>query len=560
MVAFSIDTFPLVFMLRVLFAVLVLEAVSATTIECESGDIPANAYPIATMCALFDSTNIATISPISATDMLSCISQFAHAADDYGESMFDMFTSSPTSACALAILSFAESVATQRGDSALCGEAPAGTSAWELVVPDAISSQRFDCLFLLSTSVAPFFADNGFDFRNATINAPCPAVEFTTFEGSYSSMEVLRDCIVNEADYETFQACLDAEVTDSSSALYSFKTDYDALPCTRCYEQVFSKSKAVGYGTLFCTEESVYNQRCLIEQLADIGWYLDVFRVCSGGNLIAFSPESMCSDSDSLLNDALIPSTWVSLLDAEFIEEFGTFQWLEFAKVTGMQSFSQSSCRTCYEPFFNSISEMTRSAKMLELCGEGDDSIAVLTNSLTSSTYDDRIGACLDFLNEAGGPLAEFHKCARFPMVVATAETELPGCSDSDIVASADTLTVTDVVNCILAQEDTYTISDFLSSNALLNCADSLAGPSGITQGCVYCFSQAAVAIYDVLTGPAGFACTNPSSGVCQEALSMALTNFEDCSGMSLSGPSTKSAAASMSAAVAALGLLVTLL
>ena len=146
---------------------------------CLEADLPANAFEIATTCALLDTVNVNV--PLSVAGTLACVSQFAHGGGSYGEEMYDLFDSDSGSACAIAILAYESRVITNRSSFA-CGEISTETTPWTSdELPASLTSHA--CLLVLSSSLEYFNYVNNFDIRvDLVFGAACGSIPTSAFE------------------------------------------------------------------------------------------------------------------------------------------------------------------------------------------------------------------------------------------------------------------------------------------------------------------------------------------------------------------------------------------
>ena len=452
--------------------------------------LPANVFEIATVCGLFDLDNLPYFISVDQDTMSNCLSLF----DTISDETTDVFEGTDwiTVQC---ILGYVRSVIGLRVDSDLCGPAPSLDDVPWSSVNWQIADLELYCMQLLSKPIADFFAANTIDIRNV-LYTPCSGTEILQTEGAGSTLSHMHACILLSEVPATYLECVQAD-----SALYTALLS--PVACAPCYETLYSALIDADFGTTVCKNLDRY---CFGQIFSD----LENFRKCSG-HLLCLWSDDICVDSDEYLDELYAFSTWMSVDESE-----GIYDWAKFAWLNDSLIFASSNCRVCWENFLTGLARIS-------LRGE----YACAATPWSSE--------CVEILNEAGNPLSEFEKCAKFSMTITTRELPLCNTVDRQDIGEdfgSDSISVVPFVECVVDEVSAgeFSVEDFLGSSCFSNV---LLGPSVFTDlptNCGNCFEVLKIEIFQRLMGNQAH-CDNPYDSFCVEYLSPVLARFNECVG-----------------------------
>ena len=181
---------------------------ATTDSVCLLSDLPKNAYPIASMCALFD--GLYTGSSISSeyvevtiVNILGCIeTRFAYEdSDAYAYELHSLLSLESDSGCAFSILGYTRS-AFMSGVIGVsypnCGD-PGVAADWQLYVPVELLNEDVSCMPYLNSPISEFLElSGGIDIRAKTVysSSTCSLPE--------NAFEIATMCVlINEGEFLT---------------------------------------------------------------------------------------------------------------------------------------------------------------------------------------------------------------------------------------------------------------------------------------------------------------------------------------------------------------------
>ena len=392
--------------------------------------------------------------------------------------------------CNTCMLDFANAAFARMADFATaCSYETVDTDAIALYSESVCLAMMYDEINAVNECIS---ADGAHDLVTGTDSKRCTTAQFVEIDRLYRPWGDLA-AVANAA---------------SPAASLTISTAFDdaiaEVGCASCFEDLYDAVK----GEDSCEDGLVYSDACLAATTVA----REDFGVCTGGHIMNVEEPTQCTAKQWMLFDTVYRpfvayvacnEEWI---DAEDTEDFDAC----VSDYTGLEESPATDCDVCYETFVSEI----------ETVGPA---------GCTTATDDE----CVAELYEVRGPLYNFAVCSGYEMDTAATQCT----TDEEAALSADFKSFVPLYIAAKHAANQYTAGELI--DVLPAFEEMPAAIDGIT--CASCFRAFTADAYYQFTNDSAIEslCVNPYSADCEEALSVILNRFDECSGITFTNDAT---------------------